>query len=57
MKRISTAEDAGSLVDRFALSALVVLAIDLVLGGATQPDAVSTLVARLASLPLPRFPA
>jgi len=39
-------------IDRFTVATLAVLVVDLVFGGATQPDAVSTLVARLASLVL-----
>ncbi len=43
---------AGSGIDRFTLAAIAVLSLDLIFGGATQPDAVSSLVARLVSMPL-----
>ena len=42
----------GPRLDRFLIATLTVMVIDLMFGGATQPDAVSSLVARLASLPL-----
>ena len=41
-----------STIDGFMLATLVVVVVDLVFGGATQPDAVSTMVARLVNLPL-----
>ena len=39
-------------IDRFTLAVCLVLMVDVAFGGATQPDAVTSAVARLASLPL-----